>query len=232
MNERASGCTRPELNALLGEYVAGRLGDDRIEALELHLLGCAECYEEARLGAAVRKARPRRVAWRRPVVWLPPLAAAAAVIAFLLFPAGNPYAELGRVGDVPAFAPAPIRTTPARAAAPTDSGMVAYTRGEYRDAERLLARGDVNEPGTAFFLGVSRLVLRRADGAVEALRRAQVPPGNPFEPEAQFYLAKAFLQLGWPDSAVAQLRAAEGSATIGARATALRRALEQVGRTP
>jgi hypothetical protein len=230
MSDRSGRCTRPELNALVGEYVAGRLAEDRIEALELHLLECAECAEEARLGAAVRKAgRRTRRRWR--ILALPPLAAAA-VIAFMLFSARNPYAELGRVSDAPGFTPAAIRAQPVATTTATDSGMAAYNRGDFRTAERLLARGNTEQPGTAFFLGVSRLMVDRARDAVEPLRRAQAPPGNAFEAESRFYLAKAFLQLGWPDSALVQLRAAEGSPTVREQASALRQAVEQVRRTP
>src|SRR5687767_2079312 len=170
MTDRSSLCTRPDLNALVGEYVTGRLAPDAIESLELHLLDCAECWEEVRLGAAVRKAG-RRSRWRWPIVALPPLAAAA-VIVFVLFHARNPYAALGRVTEAPTFAPATVRAEAGAATTATDSGMAAYTRGDYRTAERLLVQGDADQPGTAFFLGISRLLLERPDDAVEALRRA------------------------------------------------------------
>lgn len=47
-------CRKIAEAALIERYLAGRLGDDLVEALEAHYLTCARCQTEVELGAAIR----------------------------------------------------------------------------------------------------------------------------------------------------------------------------------
>jgi uncharacterized protein HemY len=159
-----------------------------------------------------------------------PALAAAAVIVLVL--SRDPFAELGRLD-----AAAPFQGMAVRAAAGPllviDSALAAYARADYHMAERQLARASTGnaEPGVQFFLGVSRLMLGRSSDALAPLVGALAPPENPYALEARFYLAKAFLQLGQPDSAAAHLRLVSGdTSTLARQARALLVRIDQVQR--
>ena len=211
-------CSRQELNDLLGPYAAGRLSGAEVEAVEVHLLECPRCRSDLRTGLALRAVVPTRATRH---FWLVPggLIAAAITIS-LLTRSPNPYEALGRLTALPAYHSIPVRTGAALSV--IDSGMSAYERADYRSANRLLARGvaDANQPGAWFFYGVTHLILGEPARALAPLRSALLPPDNPYSEEARFFAAKAFLQLGQPDSARFQLESIRGD-RLRARATEL-----------
>lgn len=219
-------CTRPELNDLLGPYVAGKLAAGDLEAVELHLLDCAACRAEVRDAVAVRRAGRKR---RMTALWWAPLGTVAASIALLLFATNrNPYEKLGRLEEAPAFAGSPTRSAGAAAVAAVDSGMAAYTRGDYRQARTFLTRGStLNQPGVHFYLGVTHLLTNQPDSALHHLGEARVPSDNPYAQEAEYYRAKAFLRLNQPDSALRALRAVGPQARVYAEATKLITAISE-----
>lgn len=214
-----TNCAAPDLNDLAGAYVASRLTEAELEQFEQHLLGCAACQADVRTAAELRVAASgrRMPRWVFPVslATFPALAAAAVIVLVL---SRDPFAALGRID-----AAAPFQGMAVRAAAGPllviDSALAAYAREDYRTAERQLARASAGnaEPGVQFFLGVSRLMLGRPSDALAPLAGALDPEDNPYAPEARYYLAKAFLQLGQPDSAVAYLRLVSGDTSSLAR---------------
>ncbi len=210
-------CAMGEARDFVHRYVAGTLEPDELERFETHLLECPACQEAVKQGAAVRAAlrEPAGGSRRLPVVaWTLPIAAAAALALWFILPSEGGLERLGQVDPVPAFDGLPIR-------APTDSsnhlidqGMSAYQAGDYRRAAGLL--GDAFErdssPAVGFFLGVTRLKTGAPSRAVESLAAARQPPENPYAAEASLYLAKAWLQIGQADSALASLASIRPSA--------------------
>ncbi|NJD08889.1 MAG: zf-HC2 domain-containing protein [Gemmatimonadetes bacterium] len=225
-------CAAPDLNDLTGGYASGRLTPAELEAFELHLLECPACQDEVRTAAAVRGAARsggRHVGRRAALIAIPLLAAAAVLL--LLLPR-NPYASLGRVDTA-----APYKGIPTRAAEGAllvvDSALAAYGRGDLAQAEAQLTRAatDDAEPGVFFFLGVTRLLRGRAQNALAPLHGVLSRAPNPYVAEAHFYLAKAWLQLARPDSALAQLREIETDRTpLGRTAKELGIRVREAGR--
>jgi tetratricopeptide (TPR) repeat protein len=213
-------------------YVAGTLSPDELESFEVHLLECDECQRGVREGTAIRTAlvvsgapaeerspaRPWRLAGSLAI------AAAAAIALWFVLPGGEVEA-LGRIGSPPGMVPLPVRAADAdSAAALADRGMAAYRDGDYRAAARFLERSIELEagPGPHFFLGIARLMNGSRTAALESLRAALEPPGNPYAAEAHFYQAKAWLLAGQADSALAHLGAVPPSAgAVHAHAQAL-----------
>jgi tetratricopeptide (TPR) repeat protein len=184
--------------------------------------------EGAALAAALRAMPPGR---RRPVLrWAVPLAAAAVAITWLVLPPRDPVRALGRVDAVPGFDGLPVRADPDSATALADQGMAAYRGGDFARAAALLGSAAVLDPTPAvhFFLGIARLKAGAPDSARAALHAALEPPGNPYAAEARFYLAKAWLSLRQPDSALAQLAVVPPGAAIAARAAALADSVREV----
>jgi len=225
-------CTAPELNDLAGGYASGRLTASELEAFELHLLECPACQDEVRTAVALRAAARHggaRLGRRAAVIAIPLLA--AAVVLLVLLPR-NPYSSLGRVPAAAPYQGIPIRAAEG-ALLVVDSALAAYTRGDLRQAEAQLARAATEnaEPGVFFFLGVTRLMLGHAPNALAPLQGVLARAPNRYVAEAHFYLAKAWLQLERPDSALAHLRAIETDSTLlGRTAKDLGARVRQAGR--
>lgn len=214
-------------------YVAGTLEGEAGDAFEVHLLECEACQRAVRDGTAVAAALRVAVPGRRRAVlpWVVPLAAAAAAVAWLVWPRPDPVRALGRVGAVPAFDGLAVRAGPDSATTLADQGMAAYAAGEFARAAALLGAAAALDPTPAvhFFLGIARLKAGARDSGLVALRAALEPPGNPYAPEARFYLAKAWLALGRADSALAQLEAVPADAgALRPRAAALSDSIREV----
>ena len=208
-------------------YVAGTLSPSETEALELHLLSCASCREVVRLGMAIRAelgaARARRQRDRRAAVAGFVVLAAASITFFALVRAGE------RNG-LAAFTPPTFAGVAVRRGADVDSvramidgGMAAYQRREFTTAARLLGASAALDasPGVSFYLAVAQLANGDAPRAIESARRAGNPAGNPFAADAAIVAAKAWLRLGRPDSAVAELDGAPRDGPGSAHAAAL-----------
>lgn len=212
-------------------YLAGTLEIEAGDAFEIHLLECEACQRAVRDGAAVAAALRVAVPGRQRVLrWVVPLAAAAAAVAWLVWPRPDPVRALGRVGAVPAFDGLAVRAGPDSATALADQGMAAYAAGDFGRAAGLLGAAAAVEPNPAvqFYLGIAQLKAGAPDSAVMALRAAREPAGNPYAAESRFYLAKAWLALGRADSALAQLGAVPPDAAVAARAAALADSIREV----
>lgn len=202
-------------------YIAGTLPPAEVDHFEVHLLECSVCQaavrEGAALSAALRRPQPR-MSWRY-LLWGVPLA--AAIAALLLVRPVNRVRSLGRVAAAPAFAGAPVRAAPTGPTALADSGMLAYGRGDWNAAVRLLGAADASGgggPALSFYLGVARLMGGDPMAALFPLSRATA---GPYAADAAYFRAKAFLRLGRADSALRLLGAASTDPVTGARARAL-----------
>jgi hypothetical protein len=207
-------------------YVAGKLPERETEAFELHLLGCGGCRQAVRLGAGIHgalgvpaTARPRRA--RAMTAGAITLAAAVVMVALLSSRGGE---------GAGSFTPPKFSGFAVRGAADAetvramvDRGMAAYQRNDFAAAARILgeaARTDAS-PGVSFYLAAARLARGDVAGALDAARRASTPLDNPFAAEAAIIAAKAWLRLGRPDSAAAELQRAPRDQAGGAHAAAL-----------
>jgi hypothetical protein len=219
----------------VGAYVAGRLAPDELEAFEAHLLDCAECRANVRLGAAARIAllspAPRLTAFRRGTL-LGGIGLAAAIVLAMVGQREYHRITLGRAAP-PAFVGADVRSAAASSGragtAQVDRGMAAYVAGDYRRAATLLALAAQSDssPGVAFYLGAAQLSAGDASAALTALLRARTPAGNAYANDATLLAAKALVQLRRPDSAVALLR---GAAPLGSAGAALRAFADSIER--
>jgi hypothetical protein len=216
-------------------YVAGTLELENVTQFEAHLLGCAECQAAVREGVAVAAALRRisapavdlRSVHRRRLWWAVPLAAAAGAL-WLVVGREGPLARLGRVAEAPVFAGVPVRGDADSLSRLADGGMAAYGAGRYGEAVRLLAAvaAEDRTPALSFYLGLATLMSGDPAAAVHVLH--EVPDGSPYAAEAHFYSAKAWLQSGRGDSALAHLAAVQTEARIAARAAALADSVREV----
>jgi tetratricopeptide (TPR) repeat protein len=200
---------------IVHRYVAGTLETDELEVFEIHLIACAECERAVREGLAIRSAlgaQENGAHTLRLVSWVVPIAAAAACVWLLLKPA-DPLRQLGRVDTVPAFDGIPVRADADSGASLANRGMAAYADADFRLAAELLTRAVDFDPTPAgfFFLGIARLKISDYHGAMDALSEVADPPDNPYAAEAHLYCAKAWLSLGYPDSAFAHLELASSA---------------------
>lgn len=219
----------------VGAYVAGRLAPDELDAFEAHLLECAECRANVRVGAAARiallGASARQTARRRAAV-LGGIGLAAALVLAMVGRREYHRISLGRASP-PVFAGADVRSAVASGsragAAQVDLGMAAYAAGDFRRAAALLAdaaQAD-SSPGVSFYLGAAQLTAGNASAALTALQRARTPAGNPYANDATLLAAKALVLLRRPDAAAAMLR---GAAPPGAAGAALRAFADSIER--
>lgn len=211
-------------------WVTGRLDAAGAAEFEVHLLGCARCQiaveQAAALSSALRSTRHapghRGIPW--PLLrWIAPVVLAAGLAGVVLWPR-NPFARLADPGPPPSFGAAIVRSGTGEGAA--GRGMGAYLARDYRATARLLASVPAAEagPGVRFFLGVSLLLDGRAAAAVAPLAEAVGDGTTPYAAEASLWLAKAWLRLAQPDSALPVLRALGGRAdfpVLSAHARAL-----------
>lgn len=217
---------------VIQRYVAGRSSPAETEAFELHLVGCRECQDAVRLGAALRVELPRvaattiapkRPRWALPVVGV---AAAALLLAFLGERLDRrPIRDLGGVATAPPYAGVAVRATVGREDSLFEAGMRLYS-GDRR-AEALRALADARAAGadstpTSFFIGVLHLLGGQPRLALRDLNVVTRRAESPYTAEAHFYAGKAWLQLARADSALARLDVAGRSAMpIAAHARAL-----------
>jgi uncharacterized protein HemY len=207
-------CGYPVADEHVPRYVAGTLAEAECERFEAHMLECPSCQAAVREAAAIRVGLRQRRRPRLPWVTGVLLAAAAVATVFLIRPT-DPIRRLGRVGNVvPGFEGLSVRAGEDAASSLADRGMEAYRNGDFAAAAELLSRAEEGDPtpGLHFFLGITRLQIGDADGAVSALESALEPAGNAYEDEARLYLAKAHLSAGDAQAALDVLVAVDDGA--------------------
>ncbi|GMV05837.1 MAG: hypothetical protein AMXMBFR53_21140 [Gemmatimonadota bacterium] len=211
-------------------YAARALPGPEAEAFEDHLIGCGACQEAVREAlhlTAALAAEGRRAP--RVLRWGPAIALVAVLVGVLAWPS-DAVRRLGRVDAPPEFRGLAVRVDPDSVATLGDRGMAAYVRGDFREAAELLgaAAEDAAQPGVRFFLGVSLLLDGRPGDAAAELTLALQPPGNPYEGEALYYLAKARLAQGDAEGALGALGSVDRLGLDGARASALADSIRSV----
>jgi hypothetical protein len=116
-------------------------------------------------------------------------------------------AQLARVVP-PRYVPITVRGGSGPAPGTFDAAMAHYVAGRHREAAaalQTLAEAAPADPGIAFFLGISELMLGRTGAARDALARAVSADVQPYADEAHFYLAKVHLAEGAVDLARREL---------------------------
>ena len=196
----------------VAQYVAGTMDAGELDEFEQHLLECESCRNAVRTGAAARVALVDARSQTQPRVESPVrtwwLAAAAAVITTIILASrGDSNGPLGAITAAP-FVAGAVRPAGDSITVLVDSGMAAYTRSDYVTAARQLERASSLDTSVsvAFFLGVSLLMADENRAAIRALERSAT--SAPYATEAAYYLAKAFVRLRQPDSAIAILERA------------------------
>ena len=194
----------------IAAYSARRLGAEEAAGVERHLIECGECRDKVTLGMIIRDER-RRTTWR---YWIPVGIAAAAVLTVITTSSRNdPYRELGLVAQAPAYEGIPVRAERAHSDSLFSAGMQSYKNGRFADAiAHLTSARDAGADSlaTTFFVGASLLMTNSPSAAERELQRAGKMEGSPYQAESHYYRAKALLQTGAVDSALASLARAAG----------------------
>ena len=203
----------------------------------------ARIHGEAALGAAAPVLRFRR-AWR-PVFFL---AAAALIVAAVMVRMRTPLEQTSTPGapagspvpvstpsfvltldkpDVKLTASALVRRSTGREAKFVDDlapALNAFRAGDYQTAAAAFVRVQAQYPDAVeipFYLGVTRLFLDDAAGAVSSLETARRVADETFAPDVRWYLAVAYERAGDRTAARAELDALCGGQSIyAARACA------------
>ncbi len=201
----AVSCPFEKRDDVAADYVAERLAAPERDGFELHLLACPECAGAVREALAIRAGFRRRVVRRRmPATGALGVAAAAVLAAIVLqTPAAR---RLGRV-DAPEAGLLEARGSADAAARQAARGIDAYRAGDYRAAADWLGRAQAerSQPGIAYYRGLSLLLQGNADSARLIFEQLIESHSAAYIPEAHYYAAKAWLQLGQIDSARAHL---------------------------
>ncbi len=232
MTEKAP-CIDPERGTLLAAYELDLLSPEEQASFEQHLSDCTACreslYEMAPAIQAIRTS-PGQVAERlipeaparRMALWrvLVPVAAAAAVVAFVLRPSGGPaLPELARIEPVPYVAMETRASGLEEAEQLFRVGMERYGEEQYGRAAPLLAEAyrmmrpspaAIPVARTAFYAGLSFLLARQPDSAQVYLAEASRVSLPVLVDRSHWYQAQACLLQNRPDCAIEHLEILAG----------------------
>jgi TolA-binding protein len=213
-------------------YAAEQLSLAETRAFEAHLLTCAQCQDEVRLGVGVREitrtqgrtangghptATTQRRTLRRAWGTGAGLLIAASVVGILLMSRGpdRELVALGRVSQPPEYRGVTARALPRRGDTLFAAAMTAYVAGDYGAAAGELrgavAAGVDSVPAT-FWLASSHLMMGSPRAAESGYARviAAGRVASPYLAEAHLFRARALLQLGRGEDALAELALVEG----------------------
>jgi len=108
-------------------------------------------------------------------------------------------------------------------------GMIAYKQQQYEQAllrwQPLLTRGEVSDT-LQFYLGVAHLGRGAPEPAEPLLRQVAEQSDSPFQPDAQWYLALAYLRQGKKPMVREWLQVLQANAQYGKRSKSLLREME------
>ena len=203
-------------------YAANLLAPSEAAAFEEHLLTCERCQSEALLGVGLRRISRETpsLAHRRRATWIASGAVllAAAIAAVMILPTGRAreLAQLGRVTEAPPYVALRVRSSMQAKDSLFAAAMSAYSAGRYEEAavglQAALADG-ADSIRASFFLGSSQLMIGRPRDAADAFARviAGGQAAAPYLSEVHLLRARALLQLGRVDDALAELNAVDRS---------------------
>ncbi len=200
-----------ETEGLIERYVSRRLQGEALERFEAHLIECAACQAEVRLGVAVGATfrRKRRPAWQWAAV--AGLGVAAALLLFLRPLASRGLTTLGTVGDPPPYEVIEVRGPDLqRGDSLFLSAVEAYHRREWPAAMRgfdAARKAGIDAPALDFLRGVTALMQGEAELADRTFTELLASGYGPYAEEARYYQAKARLLLGDGPGALSLLRA-------------------------
>jgi tetratricopeptide (TPR) repeat protein len=228
-------CEAVERENIPERYLAGTLDPDLKAQWELHYFSCGRCAELLATWQAIDRPlrdmagsirqviRPRQTTGRW--LWAGAAIAAAVLVGLgirlattsgnapphpqiaVTAPAVNPLTELARL-DPPSYRSPTLRGAGSQAEVQFQKAMESYLTRDYLGAiAGLRAALDLDPAAAAprFFLGACEVLT--GDTASGARDFERVAAGDsPFAPEARFDLAKAYLQQGNKDKAIATLR--------------------------
>jgi tetratricopeptide (TPR) repeat protein len=223
-------CKKAADEEIIEHYLTGRLSLEEAEAFEQHLLECQRCFSELQwrhaAGIELRRqaARPAVSSWRTiKYGWRFATAAAAVMILmaalvylFFLSRGVKPDSEavidqLASLGQPPLYLPSTIRGAKSQPALELFAkGMREYANQKYQDAVPLLesaARLDPDHLPTAFYLGISYLILDQPDAGIPWLVKVVRADPNPYAEESHWFLSKAYFKKGNLDEAGRELEA-------------------------
>ena len=247
-------CDDVATDDVVERYLDGTLPGEEREAFEQHFFSCRACLERLELlqglpsaiaqvsaapasshysmwamAACLLLAVSAGVVWKtqteapapaQPVAATPPPAALP-----------DPLMELAKF-EPPKYDPSEFRSSRTPAIVAFQSGMAKYREGAFAESAIHLARAaELNpaDPGAAFFLGISRLLAGEIAPAIESLRKVDAMGLTPYQEEARFYLAKAYLRQSDAQSARDTLLAIEKmNGDLAAQARALRDRLDSI----
>jgi len=223
-------CTRVKSEEVAVGYLLGTLDEDVQEVYEQHIFDCPSClddletlrvtqHELAAAREAIESAAPdaRR---RHSGMWVMGIAAAAVLAvaaALMVGPLSAPdrprvaSAEFVKLADLqPApYKPVQLRGQEDDAAERFREAMGHYQNGDYETAATGLRQAvdlDPQAPNAGFYLGISLLLARETDAAIESLRQTIALGDTLYLEMAHFYLSKAFLLNGDVEAARTELR--------------------------
>jgi tetratricopeptide (TPR) repeat protein len=206
---------------LPARYVSGRVSGSERDDFETHLLSCARCCAAVEEAATIRSALRARKRMRRLAAAAPFAAVALLLIGVRLRP--SDVRRLGRV-NAPSMEVMEVRGSADSGAVATARAVALYRERRYPEAASAAAHAyRLNQQtGTAFLSGAAYLMAGAPDSAIAAFRRVIAAGTSSYSAEANYYAAKAWLQLGSIDSATAHLRrAGESVGPTAKRARAL-----------
>jgi len=228
-----AACKKGADQEIMERYLTGRLSLEEAEAFEQHLLECQSCFSELQWRHAAASELRRQAA--RPAVssgrtinygWRFATAAAAVMILmaalvylFFLSRGLKPDSEavidqLASLGQPPLYLPSTIRGAKSQPALELFAkGMREYANQKYHDAVPLLesaARLDPDHLPTAFYLGISYLILDQPDAGIPWLVKVVRADPNPYAEEGHWYLSKAYFKKRDLDLARRELEAVVG----------------------
>ncbi len=221
-------CREVEDAGVVESYVSGQLAGAPREAFEAHFFECQECLDRLeacrllRQGLSEDPSRPaRRVPTLRVAGWSAGLAAAAALVAVVLWPhqlrstaperpaparpAPTSLAELGRF-DPPAYSGLVWRDAAGEPGRDVKEGMRLYQARDYRGAIAALRRAAADSAQSHFYLGICLLLTRQTDDGLASLAHVSALGDTPYLEPALFYLAKGNLTNGDRPEAERRLR--------------------------
>lgn len=198
---------------MAARFVAGTLTGDELERFEEHLLECAACANEVRLGMTIRAAGPGPRARRPRLLWTAVGLAAAAALVVLVPRATSDrssdttrFLALGAVATPPIYLGIPVRADERHER--FDAAMQAYRVGDYRRAfEDLRSLSTVlDAPPLHFFLGASAMMMGADSIALAAYDSLLAARPSPYHDEGHYYRAKVALRFGLSARALADLQ--------------------------